>query len=192
MAMRRSKGRRTGRPRKANARRRATTTAGRRPPIDSGSPELVYRKTRVANGSAATVELPHHLIEDAELVAVRLIADLLAQFRRAFGTRLANPSGLWAAITSGTGLGSIAMPSPTSGGSRALMRLTELHQHFADLGMLERLALIIRVALAEGPPADAHELAELRAGLHAFLALQRRGRGPRHQPPRDPPGAIPG
>jgi hypothetical protein len=54
MAWRRRRG---GRPKKADAKRRRTTLSGRAPDRDLGSPELVYRKTRVANGSPVPVEL---------------------------------------------------------------------------------------------------------------------------------------
>jgi len=64
-------------------------------------------------------------------------------------------------------------------------------EHFAELRALDQLALVLRVAVAEGWPADAGALAELRAGLRIILELQRRGRGPRRRrvADRHPAGA---
>jgi hypothetical protein len=179
--------RKRGRPRLATARRRATTRAGRRSPEDLGSPELIKRKARVANGSAVPVELvdtagillAHHLIEPEELLILRLVASWLRQLRVAFGLPAGSPGGLWAAITTGQrGGGWAATLSAISkgGGDRALFRLAELYEHFAELGQLERLALVMQIAAGEARPTNAHALAELRAGLQTVMALQRRGR----------------
>jgi hypothetical protein len=132
-----------------------------------------------ANSSGGAAEWPSR--RNAPPITLRLLADWVRQLRTAFGLRLAAPAGLWAAIASGTGLGSIAI-SATWGGTRALMKLIELHQHFDALGRLAQLNLIMRVALDEGPPRIARELGELRRGVQAVIALQRRGRG-RGRPP---------
>ncbi len=55
-----SHARKRGRPRKANAKRRATTRIGwrtGRDPVDLGTEELMARKKIAANGSGAAVEL---------------------------------------------------------------------------------------------------------------------------------------
>jgi hypothetical protein len=174
-----------GRPRKANARHRATTLAGRRAPPDLGSPELIRRKIRVANGSAVPVELvdvagvlaANELIVDEELVALRMLADWLRRLRVALQLRQASPGGLWAAITSGAGIGTIAMSVPV-GGDRALLRLGELFAHFTAIDQLEVLRLVIRIAGHEAHPANAFELARLRYGIQLVMHLQRRGRSP--------------
>lgn len=78
---------RRGRPKKANARRRATTLAGRRAPDDLRSPELIKRKARATNGSPVAIELidtagillAHGLIEDTELATLRMLANWLHQ-----------------------------------------------------------------------------------------------------------------
>jgi hypothetical protein len=60
----------------------------------------------------------HELLVDEELVALRMLADWLRQLRVAFGLRQASPGGLWAAITSGPGIGTIAMPASAGGDAR--------------------------------------------------------------------------
>jgi hypothetical protein len=189
-----------GRPRKAQAKRRATTTAERRPLADHGSPELQRRKLTVANGSPVPVELvdisgillAHSLITPEEMVVLRLLADWLRQLRRGLGLSQASPGGLWAAITSRTAIGSAAMPAPF-GGDRALFRLIELHAHFDALGRPELLALVMRVAAAETAPANARTLDLVREGLRIIGDLIRRGRrGRARRPPvESPPRARP-
>jgi hypothetical protein len=174
---------RRGRPRKAQAKRRATTLAGRRAEVDHGTDHLRARKIAVANGSAVPVELvdvvgvlaANELIVDDELVALRLVADWLRQLRVALQLRQGSPGGLWAAIASGTGLGTIAMPAPV-GGDRALFRLGELFEYFTAIDQLELLRLIIRIAGNEAHPENAFELARLRYGVQLVIGLQRRGR----------------
>jgi hypothetical protein len=195
--VRRRKGNRRGRPRSLTARRRATTAAGRSPEPDHGSPELVARKVRVANGSKASVELidvigilaANEIIVDEELIVLRMLADWLHQLRVALGLRQASRGGLWAAITSGPGIGTIIMPAPP-GGDRALFRLGELFEHFTEIDQLEVLRLMIKIAGNEAHPENAHELARLHEGLRIVMHLQRQGR--RRRPSRDPPGGIPG
>jgi hypothetical protein len=186
MTARRRRLERRGRPRKANAKRRQTTTAGRRAPDDHGSPELAARKRRVANGSAEPVELrdvsgilcAHHLIEAEELATLRLLAQWLRALALAHHIGQAPPGGLWSALTSGAGFTGWFVPPAGSarGADRAAFRLAELFQHFAELRALDQLALVLRVALAEGYPADQEALAELRAGVRIIMELQRRGR----------------
>jgi hypothetical protein len=175
---------RRGAPRKADAKRRRTTTSGRAPDLDRGSPELVRRKIHVANGSPIAVELAdvvdvlfaNELIVDEELVALRLLADWLRQLRVALQLRQASPGGSWAAITSGTEIGAIAMTSPAVGGDRALFRLGELFDYFTATGQLALLRLIIRVAGNEAHPENEFELARLYYGVQIVMQLQRRGR----------------
>jgi len=157
------------------------------PAEDLGSPQLIKRKARVANGSAVPVELvdtagillAHHLIEPEELLLLRLVASWLHQVHVAFGLPAGSPGGLWAAITTGQrggGWAATLLPTSKGGGDRALFRLAELYAHFAELGQLERLALVMQIADGEVRPTNAHALAELRAGLQTVMALQRRGR----------------
>jgi hypothetical protein len=182
---------RKGRPKNGDARRRKTTTAERRPLADHGSPELQRRKLAVGNGSPVPVELvdisgillAHDLITPEEMVVLRLLSDWLRQVRIAFGLKLGSPGGLWEAITSGTGLGSAAMPAPT-GGDRALFRLIELHAHFDALGRPELLTLVMRVASAETAPANVRTLDLVREALRIIGELIRRGRGRQRRGPR--------
>jgi hypothetical protein len=95
----------------------------------------------------------------------------------AFGIPAASPSALWSAITTGQRVGQWApLASNRSGGDRALFRLAELYEHFAELGQLDRLALVMQIAAGEARPTNAHALAELQAGLQTIMALQRCGR----------------
>jgi hypothetical protein len=181
---------RRGRPRKLDAKRRATTTAGRRPEIDPGTPQLVARKAHVANGWASAVELTdvpqilraNELIVDEELVQLRILGGWLKQAAVAFKLRQASPSGLWSAILSGQAGGSCGWLTPLSasdrreGGDRAMFRLGELYTHFTELDRLDLLSLVMRIAAAEAYPENAFELAELRRGLQIIMHLQRRGR----------------
>jgi hypothetical protein len=80
------------------------------------------------------------------------------------GSATASPGGLWAAITSGTGLGTIAATDPL-GGDRALFSLAELFDHFAATDQLGLLRLIIRIAGNEARPENAFALARLRYGV---------------------------
>ena len=181
--------RRAGRPRKDGARRRETTVAGRRGPDDHGSPELIWRKARVANGSTAPVEIidvagilfAHEKISHEELGVLRLLARWLSEVRAAFGIPAGSPGGLWVAITSGSGLGHSAWglhsaSGSSPGGDRALFRLVELHQHFAGPRRGSQLSRIMGVAAGERRPGNMAALLELRQGLREIGELQRRGR----------------
>jgi hypothetical protein len=178
------KGRR-GRPRKAIAKRRATTLAGRRPEVDRGSPELVVRKIAVANGSTVPVELvdvigilvANELIVDEEVVALRLLSDWLRQAAVAFGLPQASPGGLWATLVAQAGrTGGWWAGQERPGGDRAMFRLGELFDYFGATDQLELLRFLIRVVGNEAPPENAHQLARLRYGAQIIMALQRRGR----------------
>jgi len=89
--------------------RRATTTAGCRPEADRGSPELLARKLKAANGWAGAVELvdiggimfAHLLVTSEELAQLRELAGWLRQVQIAFHLKTGSPSGLWAAILGG-------------------------------------------------------------------------------------------
>jgi hypothetical protein len=138
----RQRRRHCGRPRKANAKRRATTTAGRAPFLDLGSPELVIRKARVANGSGEAVELvdvvgilnAHDLLDTELTLIARLLASWLRMVQRAFGLPAGSPAGLWAVLTSGQRAGQWAPLANVSGVDRALFRLAEVHEYFGELG----------------------------------------------------------
>jgi hypothetical protein len=180
-----------GRPRKAQAKRRATTTEGRRPETDLGSPELIVRKAAVTNGSAAPVELvdvagilcAHEMIAIEELAALRLLASWLAQFRRGFGLREASVTGLWAALLSGGARGGLAQPEGR-GGDKAMFRLFELYSYWRAARRPEAwLQLALQVAAGESAPGDDRELAELKNALQVVMAHQR-GRRWRRLPAR--------
>jgi hypothetical protein len=183
-----------GRPRKAQAKRRATTSAARRPITDLGSPELRIRKIHVANGATAPVELidvigvlaANELIIEEELVALRLVADWLARAAFAFGLPQASPSGLWKTLIAQAGRTGGWWPGQERpGGDRAMFRLGELFDYFTATDQLELLRLIIRIASSEAHPENVHQLARLRYGVQILMQLQRRGR-PAHRGLRNP------
>jgi hypothetical protein len=188
---------RRGRPRQANAKRRATTLAERRSPDDLGSPELVRRKARVANGSAEAVELrdvpgilcAHHLIEPDELLILRLLASWLRQVGTAFRLKDNSAGGLWAAILSGHHGSPIwGMPIGSGDlsniGNRAMFRLGQLHALFTGPQRALLLSRIMAVAAGETWPKDHKELKELRRGFAEIGELQRRGRRRKGRPDR--------
>ena len=191
MAHRRRRLERRGRPRKSDARRRATTLAERRAPDDLGSPELRIRKLKAANSSSEVpVELvdvggilaAHYLIDEEELATLRLVAGWLHQVQRAFALSSASPNGLWAAILSGN-RGAKWAPLAPGGGDAALFRLAQLNHHFIELDQRNRLALCMGVAAGEIWPANRRALLELRAGLQTTASLQKRGRRRMDPPP---------
>jgi hypothetical protein len=104
MAWRRRRLERRGRPRKADARRRQTTVAGRAPPPDLGSPELVGRKRAVTGRTdleinSAAVLYGHDHLDRAQYDTLGRITELLQRVARAWGGRDGNVTGLWEAIT---------------------------------------------------------------------------------------------
>jgi hypothetical protein len=167
--------------------KRPTTLEERRPPADLGSPELIARKARAANGSGAAVELVDvvgilnaHDLLDTELTLIAwLLADWLRQVRRAFHLSQASPNALWAAIASGTSAGQWVPAANTPGADRALFRLASLYEYFAELDQLAQLSLVMGIVEGTVWPATRRDLLELRTGLQAIASLQRRGRGRR-------------
>jgi hypothetical protein len=96
-----------GRPRKANARRRATTVAARRSPDDLGTPELLAHRA-LATGSG---HLPDDLLGtlhgrgvlDAEAYTTgREFASLVRLVHLGFGLTEASPAGTWRNIVAAT------------------------------------------------------------------------------------------
>jgi hypothetical protein len=95
---------RRGRPRKANARRRQTTVAGRTPPPDLGTDQLRIRKRRVTGRedleiSGAAVLYGHDHLDRAQYDTLGKITELLQRIARAWGGRDGNVTRLWEAIT---------------------------------------------------------------------------------------------
>jgi hypothetical protein len=97
---------RRGRPRKAGARRRATTLAGRAPPLDLGTDELRRRKRHIAAGredlelNGAGVLLAYEHLNRQKFDTLGTITQMLQRVARAWGGRDGNVTGLWMAITS--------------------------------------------------------------------------------------------
>src|SRR6267143_3146325 len=93
-----------GRPRRANAKRRQTTVAGRRGEADTGTEELRCRKRRVTGRedlelTGAAVLFGHDLLDRQQFDTLGTITELLQRVARAWGGRDGNVTGLWQAIT---------------------------------------------------------------------------------------------
>lgn len=170
---------RRGRPKKANAKRRATTRQGRRTgqdPVDQGAPRLLQRKRRVAGGrvdleiNGASVLFGHELISREQYDRLGEITRWLQLVARAWGGGNGSVTGLWAGI--------LAMLSHA--------RTVGLVPDGADLARL-RLAkalnrlngsrdLVIELAEGRVPPLVVHVLAgSLTAGDHDALARLKDG-----------------
>ena len=144
---------RRGRPRKANARRRATTVAGRQAAPDKGTREL-RRKKRLATGredleiDGAAVLFAHGHLDRAEYDAIGLITGWLRLSTRAWGGRDGSCGGLWDAILgAATGASGARIVVVPRGAERAWRRFA---------GLLQRLngSCDLVLDLAEGriPP----------------------------------------
>ena len=174
-----------GRPRRANAKRRQTTVAGRRGEADTGTDELRRRKRRIAADredlelTGAAVLFAHEHLDRQQFDTLGVVTALLQQAARGWGGRDGSVSGLWEAIT-GALIRTAFAPTPVGDGGFSL----------ADSAR-RRLARLIRaldgsrdlvIELAEGrvPPlvlhvlerrldhADEDTLDRLRTGLDSI------------------------
>jgi hypothetical protein len=101
VAWRRGRG---GRPKKADAKRRRTTVAGRRPEVDQGTVQLRARKRRIAAGredleiTGASVLFAHGHVDRSQFDTLGTITEMLQRMARGWGG-LGGVTGLWFAIT---------------------------------------------------------------------------------------------
>jgi hypothetical protein len=173
-------GRHRGRPRVAHAKRHTTTREGRRTgqdPIDGGSPWLMRRKVRVANGrtdlplDGGAVLFAHDLIDREQFDRLGEVTRWLQATARAWGGRDGSVSGLWSSIiAAATRMGSAVAAVP-AGADAARFRLVRA------LSRLDGSRDLV-VELAEGrvPPVVVHVLeGTLTAGDYAQLARLRVG-----------------
>jgi hypothetical protein len=124
---------RRGRPRKANAKRRATTLAGREPAPDHGTEELRRHKL-AATGS---IDLPadvlgalhgRGILDREEYAAGLEFAALVALVRRALGLNEASAAGTWRNILSATPGGHAALDADYPGAERARRALARFRR----------------------------------------------------------------
>jgi hypothetical protein len=181
---RRHTGRRRGRPRLAQARRRATTRAGRRGEvvIDGGTEELRRRKrlatTRVdVEMNAAGTLFGRGYLDAQQYDTLALIALWLQRAARAWGGRDGSCEGLWATIIGAmTATGFVAAPITANAAwgladaaRRQLMRACRELDGSRDLiiGLAEGRTPPLVVHVLEGrlSAADENQLALLRIGL---------------------------
>jgi hypothetical protein len=187
---------RRGRPRQANARRRATTVAGRAPPPDLGTALLRARK-RAATGredleiNSAAVLFGHDHLDRAQYDTLGRITELLQRATRAWGGRDGNVTGLWEAITGAlTSTGFVPNPPVGEGGwslaDGARRRLEQVCRRLdGSRALVIELAegripeIVVHVIERRLTVADAAALERLRQGLDDIepIAGDRRSRG---------------
>jgi len=173
-----------GRPRRANAKRRQTTVAGRRGEADTGTEELRRRKRRVTGRedlelTGAAVLFAHEHLDRQQFDTLGVVTVLLQQAARGWGGRDGSVSGLWEAITGAlvrTGFASTPIGdggfSLADGARRRLARLVRTLDGSRDL--------VIDLAEGRVPPlvlhvlerrldhADEDTLDRLRTGLDSI------------------------
>jgi hypothetical protein len=95
-----------GRPRKPDAfsKRRATTSAGRRPEPDTGSAALRARKRAITGREDLPIDgtgvlYGHGLLDRAQFDTLSMVTEVLIRVTRAWGGRDGNVTGLWTSIT---------------------------------------------------------------------------------------------
>jgi hypothetical protein len=184
-----------GRPRKANARRRATTVAGRAPDPDRGTDQLRIRKRRVTGRedleiNGAAVLYGHDHLDRAQYDTLGRITELLQRVARAWGGRDGNVTGLWEAITGALTSAGVA-PNPVGDGGypladgarrrleRACRRLDGSRELVIELAEGRIPEIVVHVIERRLTVADAVALERLRKGLDDIepIAGERRSRG---------------
>jgi hypothetical protein len=195
MAWRRRRLERRGRPRKADARRRATTVAGRAPPPDLGTDQLRIRKRAATSRedleiNGAAVLFGHDLLDRAQYDTLGRITELLQRVARAWGGRDGNVKGLWEAITGALTSTGFA-PNPVDDGGYSLAdgarrrleqvcrRLDGSRELVIELAEGKAPEIVVHVLERRLTVADAVTLERLRQGLDDIkpIAGERRGRG---------------
>jgi hypothetical protein len=133
---RRKTGRRRGRPRLANARRRATTRRGRKglpPLVDEGSPLLRQKKRRVTGRedlelNPASVLFGRGLLDPQQYNMLGQVTLWLQRLSRNLGPHGIGVAGLWAALTgAGIGTTSVIVPTGISDGADNARRVRRPH-----------------------------------------------------------------
>jgi hypothetical protein len=177
---RKKTGRRRGRPRKANAKRRQTTRIGRRTgidPVDLGSAALRARKRRVTGREdlpldGAAVLYGHDHIDRQQFDALGLITSLLQRAARAWGGKDGSCAGLWMALlgaATATRVPGISVPPGSDLArhqlARALRRLNGSKDLVVALAERKTLPLIAHVLEHRLQPEDEADLTRLREGL---------------------------
>jgi hypothetical protein len=179
---------RRGRPRKANARSRATTLAGRRAPDDLGTNELRARKIRATTRdnleiSGAGVLLGRDLIDVEQYNALTTVTLWLERLMRGWGG-LGGVTGLWysivgAAVPTGFVRPQNAIASGLADNARRQL-VRALQQLDGSRSLVVALAegrvpdLVLHVLDGKLTPTDLAELTRLRHGLDEISGPRRR------------------
>ena len=178
-----------GRPRRANAKRRQTTVAGRRGEADTGTEELRRRKRRVTGRedlelTGAAVLFGHDLLDRQQFDTLGLITGLLQRLAVGWGGT-GGVSGLWLSITGAlVRTGYTPVPGTDGGFAPAVRARRQLVRALRQLDGSRDL--VIDLAEGRAPPVVLHvlerrllrqdeaELDRLRAGLDG-IAGRRQG-----------------
>jgi hypothetical protein len=179
---------RRGRPRKENARRRATTLAGRRAPDDLGTEQLRRRKVRATSRpdleiSGAGVLLGRDLIDIEQYTVLMTVPMWLERLMRGWGG-LGGVTGLWHSITgAAVPTGFVRPPNDVSSGLadgarrqlvRALRQLDGSRSLVVALAENEIPPLVLHVLDGQITPTDQVGLDRLRWGLDALAGRRTR------------------
>ena len=183
----RQRRRRHGRPRQAQAKRRATTLTGRRAADDKGTPQLRARKVQATTRpdieiNGAGVLLGHNLIDLEQFNELSQLTLWIERLMRSWGG-LGGVTGLWHSIT-GAAIppGFVRMQNDATSGLadsarrqlvRALSRLDGSRSLVVALVEGQVPPIVVRVLDNRLTRADKVELERLRAGLD-HLAGRRR------------------
>jgi hypothetical protein len=169
---------RRGRPRKANARRRATTVAGRAPPPDYGTPELRQRKVRATTRdnlevSAVGALLGRELIDIEQYNMLTTLTLWLERLMRSWGGT-GGVTGLWHSIIGAGSIGYVRLQNDVTSGLadgarrqlvRALNQLDGSRSLVIALVEGQIPPLILRVLDGKITSADMVALERLRVAL---------------------------
>jgi hypothetical protein len=176
---RRLRVRRGGRPRKADAKRRATTLSGRAPDRDTGTIELRRRKTQVTTRidleiNAAGVLFGHGLLTPEQYDVLATVTLWLQRLARGWGG-LGGVTGLWysilgAAVPTGFVRPQDAIASGLADSARrqlgwALRRLNGSRDLVVELAEGHTPEIVVRVIERRLTVSDAAMLERLRRGL---------------------------
>jgi len=162
---------RRGRPRKANAKRRATTLAERAPFLDRGTPELRHRRLAATGDSDLPDDLlgilyGHGVIDPEQYTASREFAALVRLVRLGFGLTEASPAGAWRNILTAAHSGQVLADFAVPGAERARRALARFRRALGSPSWRAALAAIDNVYGEDFP----EFVVDLRRALD-YLAL---------------------
>jgi hypothetical protein len=168
--------RRGGRPRKADAKRRRTTVAGRAPDPDRGTEQLRIRKRRTTGRedleiNGAAVLFGHDLIDRAQYDTLGTVTKLLQRVARAWGGRDGSLNGLWSAILAAASSPGF-VPAPVGDGKSSLADQARRRLQRMCRSLDGSRALVIELAEGKIPEIVVHVI-ERRLTATDAITLER-------------------